>query len=160
MQNNDLKNKNNPLIPPPKEDKKQFDKGFWIGFIICFIINCLICGGVILYEVTTLISNWEIEKWTVLVDGFTVSGGFMCLVYLLVWVSGEGAFDAIAYGVQLAYYTTFHKNIRETKLPKTYTDYRLLKRGKDKANVKFMLLSGGIFFLIGLVLLIPYFIKG
>ena len=139
-----------------KKEKKGLDKGFFIGLVICFIINCLISLMVLLYELYSLKSPWNSEKWTILSDTFSVSGGFMILIYLLVWASGAGAFDAIVYASKLAFFTTFYKNVRETKLPKTYADYREIKRGKEKMNVNFMLISGGLFLIIGLILLIPY----
>lgn len=152
---NDIEKARKEPVPPERKEKKS-DKGFWIGFGICFAVNALLTVLIVFYEIGALQSQWEMEKWTILVDGFTLSGGAMCLLYLLIWVSGEGAFDAIGYGVKLAYYTTFHKNLRETKLAKNYTEYRMMKRDKEKTDVRFLLISGGVFLLVGLFLLIPY----
>ena len=82
----------------------------------------------------------------------------MCLFYLLVFVSDEGAFDIITYSVKLVWNVTFHKNVRETNLPRTYAEYRELKRSKPRTNSRFMLFSGLIFFIIGLIFMILYFI--
>ena len=77
-------------------------------------------------------------------------------VYFIYYVSDEGAFDIIAYSIQLVWVMTFHRNVRETKLPKTYAEYRQLKREKPRLNLKFILLSGSLFLVVGIVFLILY----
>lgn len=135
--------------------KKRITKGFVIGLIICIVINCLITFLVAM----TRISNYPSDNIDYLVsftDGFTVSGGLMSLFYLLVFVSDEGAFDIISYSIQLVWNVTFHKSVKDTKLPKTYAEYRALKRSKPRLDVKFILYSGLLFLLIGIVLWIIY----
>ena len=142
--------------PDKEKNKKELDKGFIIGFVICFVICALITYLVILQEIHGLNRDFETQKFLILTDGFTISGGLMCLFYLLVYVSDEGAFDIISYSIQLVWVMTFHRNVRETKLPKTYAEYRELKRNKTRLNLKFILFSGLLFFIIGLILLILY----
>lgn len=138
--------------------KKKIDKGYIIGLLICLLVCTFITSLVILQEVYGQNRNFSKEYLIILTDGFTISGGLMCLFYLLVFVSDEGAFDIITYSVKLVWNVTFHKNVRETNLPRTYAEYRELKRSKPRTNSRFMLFSGLIFFIIGLIFMILYFI--
>lgn len=150
MQNKQLNNSN---------EEKKFDKGYLIGLIVTFIINSLIVGLMILYQIGVLNRSFDSECYLILIDAFTIAGGMTCLFYLLMFVSKNGAFDAISYGVKLAFYTAFARKLRETRLPKTYADYRELKRGKDDENVRFVLWVGLLFLLIGVILLIPLYVS-
>lgn len=147
----------------PKEnlnkEKKDFDKGFLIGFIICLLVCSFISVIVVLQEIYGLQRDFASQNLLILTDAFTISGGLMLLFYLLVFVSDEGAFDMISYSIQLVWVVTFHKNVRETRLPKNYAEYRELKRNKPRLNLRFILFSGLIFFIIGIILLIIYHIN-
>ena len=74
-------------------------------------------------------------------------------MYLL---TKEGAFDAIVYGVKLAFYTTFYSNIRKTKLPATYGEYRELKRGQKRTNLLYIVFSAIPYIIVGLAYYILY----
>lgn len=137
------------------KSNKKITKGFIIGLIICLIINGLMAFLVSLIRISSLTTE-QIDYLLVLTDGFTVSGGLMCLFYLLVFVSDEGAFDMLSYSIQLVWNVTFHKNVRETKLPKTYAEYRAMKRSKPRLNLKFILYSGLLFLIIGIIIWIIY----
>lgn len=147
----------------PKEnlnkEKKDFDRGFLIGFIICLLVCSFISVIVVLQEIYGLQRDFASQNLLILTDAFTISGGLMLLFYLLVFVSDEGAFDMISYSIQLVWVVTFHKNVRETRLPKNYAEYRELKRNKPRLNLRFILFSGLIFFIIGIILLIIYHIN-
>jgi len=147
---------NNPEKTKQEKHCGFFDRGYIIGLIVTFIVDLIIAGLVIVYEITALKQTFESDLFVILSDAFTISGGLTCLIFLLVFISGEGAFDAIVYGVKVAFYTTFYKNIRETKIPSTYAEYRELKRGKEKKKTSFLVIIGGIFLLIGIIFLIPY----
>ncbi len=138
------------------KEKKDFDKGFLIGFIICLLVCAFISVLVILQEIYGLQRDFASQNLLILTDAFTISGGLMLLFYLLVFVSDEGAFDMISYSIQLVWVVTFHKNVRETRLPRNYAEYRQLKRSKPRLNLRFILFSGLIFFIIGIILLIIY----
>lgn len=137
------------------KSNKKITKGFIIGLIICLVINGLMAFLVSLIRISSLTTE-QIDYLLVLTDGFTVSGGLMCLFYLLVFVSDEGAFDMLSYSIQLVWNVTFHKNVRETKLPKTYAEYRAMKRSKPRLNLRFILYSGLLYLIIGLIIWIIY----
>ena len=137
------------------KSNKKITNGFIIGLIICLVINGLMAFLVSLIRISSLTTE-QIDYLLVLTDGFTVSGGLMCLFYLLVFVSDEGAFDMLSYSIQLVWNVTFHKNVRETKLPKTYAEYRAMKRSKPRLNLRFILYSGLLYLIIGLIIWIIY----
>ena len=152
--NNDLQKE---IVQMQKEQelKKQRTREFIIGLIISLVINAIIAGLMIYlneFNEEALTSQWL----KLLSDSFAFPGLFTLLLYLLAWVSEEGAFDAISYSVQLLFVTIFQKDLKESKLPKTYADYRALKKREDKKDTKFLLVSGGIFFLIGIGFLIAF----
>ena len=138
------------------DEKRGIDKGFIIGFIISLIICAFIAGLIIIQELYGLNRNFNDNLNIILCDAFSISGLLLCLFYILCYVSDEGAFDIIAYSVQLVWVMTFHRNVRETKLPKTYAEYRQLKREKPRLNLKFILFSGSLFLVVGIVFLILY----
>lgn len=133
-----------------KTNKK---KVFLIGLIISFIVNSLLCLGIFFLEYKGL--NYFL--YLALVDAFSISGLIMVLFFLLTFFAEKGAFDMLAYSIQVAFYTVFYKNLRDSKLPKSYAEYKEMKYGKEKTSVSYMLYVGLIFMVIGLLLLIPYY---
>lgn len=148
---NDLHTQKELVEFEKKQKENRDDSSFGKGLIICLIINAIIAGLFIGFSFLSKEMNWNIDKFRILSDAFSLPGIYTILFFLISWVSGEGAFDAISYGVQVAFFTIFYKDLRETKLPKTYADYRELKRHKKKGRTLFLLVAGGIFLLIGII---------
>ena len=147
--NNDIQKE---LVKLEKEKRNNRDNvSFAKGLIICLIIDAIIAGLFIGFSFLSSEMDWGRDKFVILSDAFSIPGIYTILFFLISWVSGEGAFDAISYGVQVAFYTVFFKDLRETKLPKTYADYRELKKHGKKGRTLFILLSGAIFLLIGIM---------
>ena len=140
-----------------KEYISSRKKDFLIGLLITFIVTGAITGIIILLEVTSLGKTWKSDGYLILINSFTISSIFVELYALLVLVSNEGAFDAITYGVKLAFYVTFFKETRKTKLAKNYTEYRELKRGKRKNHISFIFLGALPYLLAGIITMIPYY---
>ncbi len=138
------------------ERKKIITKDYLIGLILTFIVDCGLVGLMILIETTSLNMSFSEDAYVILSDAFCVSGGFTLLIFVLTFISGEGAFDAIIYGVKVAFYTTFYRNIRETKIPSTYGEYRNLKREKARKGISYLWQVGLFFLLIGIIFLIPF----
>lgn len=147
---------------PTKETKEEkerfFSKAYIIGLVVSTVAT-IVMGGIIFlarYYGATLGDN---RVFVCLTDAFSLSGFLSIMFFLIVWVSNYGAFDAISYSVQLAFLTIFHRNVRQTRLPATYRDYRELKRGKKRANTTFMLFPGLLFLIVGIILIIIYNVK-
>ena len=151
------KNKINPLKESKEEKPKLSTKGYIIGLAISFGVTIVI--GVIIFLIRYYSSMvGESKRLPIsLIDAFSLSGLLGILFFFIVWVSNYGAFDAISYSILVAWNTVFHKNIRETKVPKTYHEYRELKRGKERLNTTFMLFPSVIFLIVGIILNIVLF---
>ena len=83
-----MENKNLPEIEEFKKPK-LFTKGFFVGLIITLIITSLIGGLVILQEVYVLGKTFESQGMVIMIDAFSVSGGLVCLFYLLCFVHAK-----------------------------------------------------------------------
>ena len=137
---------------------KQKRTEFLIGFLISFGITGLMFGIILLVEFFGLNLTMESDGYLIFIDALTVSGGLMLLFYLLTLLTNEGSLDIITYSIKLVWYTTFHRSLRNVKLAKNYTEYRLEKKRKDHKELGFLALGGAPYLLVGLILLIPYYI--
>ncbi len=136
-----------------QENDTDKRKIFIIGLVVSLLICTLICLIIFLVE---YYSNKDF-LYKCLTDAFSLSGLILILSYFLVFCSFQGSFDMITYAIQVAFYTTFYKNLRETKVAKNYAEYKELKREKERPNISYMAIVGGVFLIIGLLLLIPYY---
>lgn len=131
-------------------------KGFLIGSIVSFVVTGIIMGLVILISFTTR----ELTKENVMVgwiDALTISSVMMLLFYLLNILTREGAFDILSYSFKLVWFNTFYRSIKETKLPRTYREYREQRRGVKKDNVLFLLVGAAPYLVAGIILAIIYY---
>ena len=149
----------NPLKETKEEKQKLFTKAYVIGLIIS--LAATVSMGVIIFFARYYggMLGTDDRLFISLTDAFSISGFLSILFFLIVWVSNYGAFDAISYSIQLMWNNIFHRNIRDAKLPRTYAEYRELKRGKQRANTTFMLFPGLLFLTVGVILLIIYNVK-
>lgn len=150
------KEKQNIEDVEPKEKKDH--KAYWLGFLITFIISIPFAVGSFFLIKAGLSNNpWEQMRWRVFADTFTLPGVLFSMSFLLVKVSNYGAFDAIVYSVRLVFNLIFHSDIRKTKLPANYRDYRLMKASKPRKPVSYILLVGLLYLLVATVFIILYF---
>ncbi len=86
----------------------------------------------------------------ILSDGFFVVGAVITAVGLLLFCSNEGTFDMLPYGM-----TSLADKFRKEKKQKykTYYDYRMA-RSEKKIPFGYMLICGGFFLALALVLLL------
>lgn len=140
-------------IKPYKVKDTDKRKVFIIGLIVTFVICVLLFTIIFCVE---YYSNKDF-LYKCLVDGFSLSGLIVILSYFLVYCSYQGAFDMLTYSIQVVFYSTFHKSLKETKVARNYAEYKQLKREKDRPNVRYMFIVGLIFLIVGLILLVPYY---
>lgn len=109
-------------------------------------------------------ANYEFDKYpiTCFVDILTIPGVLGIFGWLLIFVSNEGVFDLIVYGTKKFLSFIFRLHPEDSKLPKTYGDYYVMKHTGKKPNRHWgILIVGALFFLAGLILMIPsYMIEG
>lgn len=135
------------------EDMLSNKRGYWLSVLISFLITGAICGSIFLIQYF----GTDFEIWEIWINALTLSGGLMILFYLLTLLTNQGVFDALTYGIKLAWTNLFHKNLRKTKLARTYAEYREEKNRGNKRNMSFMVIGGAPYLLVGLILLIPYY---
>ena len=137
---------------------RRFDKLFFIGLAITFAVQLLVATAIFLYEYYVIRFEdgvlTSLELSNMLADVFIFPSLFCILFYGITYVSKEGAFDAIVYSTKLVFYSIFAKNTRDTKLPATYGEYRLMKQGKPRSSTLFLLFAAIPLFVIGIIFVI------
>ncbi len=89
-----------------------------------------------------------------LADAFTIPAVIMLMVGLLVWVSTQGGFDMISYGLKRGISSivpTFQKTDEK------FYDYKTRMEKKRKKGYSFLFISGGIYFIPAIVFNILYY---
>ena len=138
--------KKNPFL------KNRSLKSWVIETIISFTLVSLAGLGVALIDIYSRQIPFATATLRILGDAFG-AGGLVCFsLWMLVWLSGEGAFDIIVYGVRKVFNVTFQNLMKNSTLPDSYFDYVAMRRAK-KQNHHFPFGSVSfLFFVIGLVL--------
>ena len=141
-------------LPLNKKDKRR---RYLIGLLVSLIITALISGLFLLIQYLTG-RRFPKDGLLMWINALTAAGGIIILFYFLILLSDGGAYDLLAYSIKLFWVNTFHKNVRATKLPPTFREYRELKRkNKRKESLSFILLGGLPYLIVGLLLLIPFY---
>ncbi len=145
-----------------KQEEKQkkepfFTKGFWIAFAISFALACLLGVGIGLLEYFSQSgAGLKTDVLAISVDCAALSGLLLCLSFLLQFFSTKGAFDFLAYSMKTLVYTVFKPHFKEQGFPATYYDYKVLKDSENRKPMFAILIIGGLFLLIGIILYIIY----
>lgn len=139
----------------PKEERNY--KGFIIGSIVTFVVTGIIMGIILLISFTQLTEVSVQAAYVGWIDALGLSGAIMLLFYLLNLLSREGAFDILAYSLKLVWFNTFYRSIKDTKLPRTYREYRELKRGTRKDRLLFLLVGPLPYILAAIIVMIIYY---
>ncbi len=148
--------KEKPVIS--EEEKKKRIKAFWISFAITFVVSVLIAvAAYFLSKGRFDSSEYEAKKYVIWTDTVSIPMVMLFLVWCLMKLTSYGAFDAISYSVQLAFLTIFHPNIRKSKLPATYREYREAKRGKKRYSIAYLLYACIPYLIATIVMLSLYF---
>lgn len=145
---------NKDLTPGQVRQKKAY----WIGFAIALGVSAVLAVGSFFLIRDGMGLDYQTNKWRIWADTFTLPGVLYLLSFLLVKVSDFGAFDAIAYSVRLVITVTFRRNVRDSKLPPTYHEYRLMRMNKPRTSASFLLIIGLFYLLVTAVFLILYYV--
>ena len=90
--------------------------------------------------------------WRAVCDALTIPGILLTGMGLLSFVSEQGAFDGLSFGVRKAFGQIFSEK-RRNPMPKTYYDYVTAKREKQKSKPRTTLFVGlGFLVLAGVAL--------
>ncbi len=122
------------------------------GYALCAVFGAavfiLICR---LNHYTELESDQE--RLRVLCDAFTIPGLLLVALAGLIYAANNGAFYGISYGLRTA------KQILLPFLPNEYVKYRdyiAKKKEKKVTGYRFIFITGLVFFIIGIILLIRF----
>ncbi len=141
------------------KQKKEpfFTKGFWIALIISFLVACSLGAAIGLIEYFSQSgAGLKTDILAIAVDCAALSGLLLCLIFLLQLFSSKGAFDFLAYSMKTIVYTVFKPHFKQQGFPATYYDYKVLKDGEKRKPIFAILMIGGFFLLIGIILYIIY----
>lgn len=122
-------------------------KKFWISFIVCSI-----CTFLIAWARGIFVQAAPIHVFRILSDSFLVVGILAVCIALLLFVSNEGTFDMIVYGLR-TFWSFFRKGM--SRQFDTFYDYRVARQEK-KIPFLFLLICGGIFFLMSVLMYMIY----
>ncbi len=122
-------------------------KKFSITFAIGLVMAALVAWSKELPGQTD-----PVRIYHILCDSFCVSGVLLAGIGALIFVSNEGAFDGLTYGLR-SFAQLFRK--REKRVHETYFDYTA-RRAKTKFSFSYILLSGLLHLAICLVMYALY----
>ena len=88
----------------------------------------------------------------VLTDAFFIPGILIMGMGALIFVTNEGAFDAITFGLK-SFWSMFSKKLKRNR--ETYYDYRSA-RSEKKLPFGFLLICGFLFFAVSMVMYVLY----
>lgn len=117
-------------------------------YLICFGIMGIFTAGMLI-SLGFSFTNDLIDIYSNLADAFTVPGLLMVLVGALVWVSTTGFFDTLTFGVSILFkgLLPFKKGERFER----FYDYKARKDEKRLTGYGFIVISGAIFLVIGII---------
>lgn len=124
-------------------------KKYVIAFVVMGLISFLVLS---LREFSPVLSGQE--KYLDLADAFTIPAVVMIMAGLLVWVSSQGGFDMISYGLVRA---------KDSLIPgsrhsgEQFYDYKLRQDKKRPKGYSFMFISGGIYLIPAIIFNILYY---
>ena len=90
-----------------------------------------------------------------LCDALFVAGALLSGTALLIWVSGEGAFNAISYGTRKVI-DQVRREENRNKTAKTYYDFVSERQSRKKDFPAFLMIPGGVFLAAAAAVLIIY----
>ena len=122
-----------------------------IKYGVTVVVGALLTGWIAVSR--GLLEQVEpVKIYHILCDSFFVVGILISAVGSLIFVSNEGAFDPLVYGVR-SFFNIFRK--RENRKTQTYYDFRMA-RAEHKFSFGFILIVGLIFLAVSAVMYMLY----
>lgn len=122
-------------------------KKFWISFIVCCVCSFLLAWSRGVFAQTA-----PIYVFHILSDSFLVVGILATCIALLIFVSNEGTFDILVYGLK-SFWSFFKRDM--SRKYDTFYDYRVARQEK-KVPFLFLLVCGGAFLLLSVLMYMGY----
>lgn len=128
-----------------------------ISYLKKYIISFALMGIVTLFVLWIREHSQVTDLATIylnLADAFTIPGVIMLMVGLLAWVSTQGGFDMISYGVKRGI-TSIIPGIG--KSDERFYDYKTRMEQKRIKGYSFLFISGGIYLIPAIVFNVLYY---
>ena len=120
-----------------------------------FLIS-MAAGLVVAIGVYSVRGGADAQDWVsrafVLCDACFVPAVLLICLGLLLFVSNDGLFDMLGFGIQKALTIVLSESKRQ-KYPKTFLEYKELKWGVPKTSFGFLILSGLVYLVLAGVFL-------
>lgn len=140
-----------------KQKEPFFSRGFWIAFLVSFLVGCALGAGIGMIEYFAQQgAGYSTNILAISVDSAALSGLLLICSFLLQFFSTLGAFDFLAYSMKVLVFTIFKPRYRQEGFPLTYYDYKVMKDHEGRKPMFALLISGSIFLLAGIILYIVY----
>ena len=88
------------------------------------------------------------ERFRILSDALFVPGALILGIGLLIWISGEGEFDMLSFGVKKTFGLILSEEKRSAQ-PKTLFDYKQQRAAREPASFRHLLIVGLAMILLG-----------
>ncbi|MFA5422043.1 MAG: DUF3899 domain-containing protein [Bacilli bacterium] len=89
-------------------------------------------------------------------DALSLAGTLGFLGALLLYISREGYFDIIIYGVKRVFRATYDANYKKS-MPQTFMEYKALQRAKRKPAPVALLIVSSVYLALGVIFIILYY---
>ncbi len=130
----------------------EFFKKKVLPYLITFVIG-LVMFVLVIASKHIFSQSDKKEIFRILSDAFTVPAVVLGGIGLLIFLSNEGAFDIISYGM-IMFIGKFKRNVNDRKY-QTYYDYKVAKRG-NKKSFGSTLIIGILYLIFAILFLILY----
>ena len=129
--------------------KDSGDRPSWRRWVIAAAVGLLIAFLIMVLKGGFRAAD-PADFWGSLSDAFFVPGALLAGVGILIWVSDQGEFDMLRYGVKKAF-TIVLSEERRSRQPKTFHDYRTKRQEREPASFSYLLILGAVMILAGIV---------
>ena len=100
-------------------------------------------------------ASTDADRYRILADACTIPGVVLMMCWVLVWLSGEGAFEGISYAFSYAFRMLIPGI---SKTPERYSEYVMRRREKGKVKgTGFLFFTGAVFFLAALLFIALFY---
>jgi hypothetical protein len=115
---------------------KRFGRNYAITMLVCLILAV----GIYALRGGLAVVEWEVQAalWC---DAFFIPAAVMLCIAALMFVSNDGLFDIISYGIQKALRLVLSEK-KQAEYPKTFYDYKKAKWDNAKAPVAHLVAAG------------------
>ena len=136
---------------------KQENKSPLIKYIVCFGIALAITFGV--FAIKGFFGDSAAVNFQILSDGFTTSGILFLMVAGMMFISGEGALIGIQFVLRNIVQAFTPMGRKHHEFYKDYRARKLSEAEAKKSGDKSILVTGLVFFLIGIVFTVIWYMN-